>query len=92
MPQSKRILKAAIMKIPNRDLLVLLKNEFSSEQAIEHEVRLINHILVKAESPEQFCIAHELVTRHRITSKPKKILQAIRVAELKPFRFLINKN
>jgi hypothetical protein len=92
MPQPKRILKAAIMKTPNRDLLVLLKNEFASEQAIEHEVKRINHILVQAESLDQFCIAHELVTRNCITSKPKKILRAIRVAELKPFRFLINKN
>jgi hypothetical protein len=81
-----------MMKTPNRDLLVLLKNEFASEQSIEHEVKWINHILVQAESPEQFCIAHELVTRHRITSKHKKILQAIRFAELRPFSFLINKN
>jgi hypothetical protein len=81
-----------MMKIPNRDLLVLLKNEFASEKAIEHEVKRINHILVQAESPEQFCIAHELVTRRCITSKPKKILRAIRLVELKPFQFLINKN
>jgi hypothetical protein len=69
-----------------------LKNEFASEQAIEQEVKCINHILVQAESLEQFCRAHELVERYRITSKPKKILRAIRFAELKPFRFLINKN
>ena len=81
-----------MMKTPNRDLLMLLKNEFASEKAIEHEVKRINHILIQAESPEQFCIAHELVTRHRITSKPERILKAIRFAELKPFQFLINKN
>jgi len=81
-----------MMKTPNRDLLMLLKNEFASEKAIEHEVKCINHILVQAESPEQFCIAHELVTRHRITSKPSRILRAIRFSELKPFQFLINKN
>jgi hypothetical protein len=80
------------MKTPNRDLLVLLKNEFASQRAIEHEVECLNYILIKAESPEQFCIAHELVNRSYITSKPKKILQAIRFAELKPFQFLINKN
>jgi hypothetical protein len=80
------------MKTPNRDLLVLLKNEFASQRAIEHEVECLNYILIKAESPEQFCIAHELVKRSYITSKPKKILQAIRFAELKPFQFLINKN
>jgi hypothetical protein len=80
------------MKTPNRDLLVLLKNEFASQQAIEHEVECINHILIKAESLQQFCLAHELVERYRITSKPKRILRAIRFTELKPFRFLINKN
>jgi hypothetical protein len=91
-PAKKDFKKAAIMKTPNRDLLVLLKNEFASEQAIEHEVRRINHILVQAESAEQFCRAHELVTRRHITSSPKKILRAIRFSELKAFWFLINKN
>ena len=85
-------IKMATMKTPGRDLLVLLRNELASEQAIEQELRSINHILMRAESPEHFCIAHELVTRHRITSSSKKILQAIRFIELKPFQFLINKN
>ena len=80
------------MRTPNRDLLVLLKNEFASQRSIEHEVECINHILVRAESMEQFCLSHELVDRNHITSKPKAILRAIRFAELKPFRFLINKN
>lgn len=80
------------MKMPNRDLLVLLKNEFMSQQAIDHEVECLNDILMIAESDEQFCIAHELVNRNKITSQPRKILKAIRYSELKPFRFLINKN
>ena len=80
------------MKMPNRDLLVLLKNEFMSQQAIEHEVECLNDMLHRSESDEQFCIAHELVDRNHITSKPNKILRAIRYTELKQFRFLINKN
>jgi hypothetical protein len=80
------------MKTANRDILVLLKNEFMSEQALEQEVDCLNKILRNAESPEEFCIAHELVNRNRITSKPHKILNAIHLPELKPFRFLINKN
>lgn len=84
--------KKCKMRIPNRDLLVLLKNEFASRQAIEQEVETINDLLVRTESPERFCMVHELVIRNRITSKPKKILRAIRYTELKPFRFLINKN
>jgi hypothetical protein len=80
------------MKMPNRDLLVLLKSEFMSPQAIEQEVECLNDMLRCTESDEQFCIAHELVDRNRITSNPKRILKAIRFTELKQFRFLINKN
>jgi len=80
------------MKIPNRDLLVLLKNEFMSQRAIDLEVECINDILRTAESDEQFCIAHELVDRNKISSKASRILRAIRYSELKPFRFLVNKN
>ena len=80
------------MKMPNRDLLVLLKSEFMSQRAIEQEVECLNGMLRTTESDEQFCIAHELVDRNRITSKAKKILKAIRFTELKQFRFLINKN
>jgi hypothetical protein len=80
------------MKMPTRDLLVLLKNEFMSQGALDHEVECLNDILRTAESDEQFCIAHELVNRNQITAKPRRILKAIRYSELKPFRFLINKN
>jgi hypothetical protein len=80
------------MKIPNRNLLMLLKNQFMSDQAIEREVECLNEILLKTESPEHFCQAHELINRNRITSKTKRILLAIRFDKLKPFRFLISKN
>jgi hypothetical protein len=81
------------MKTPNRDLLVLLKNEFASQQAIEHEVECLNHILVQAESIEQFCRVHELVERLKITSKPRRLIRAIRSGgEMKAFTFLLNKN
>jgi len=76
----------------NRNLLVLLKDEFMSEQAIEQEVDCINAILMMTESSEQFCIAHELVNRNRITSNQIKILRESHYARLRPFRFLINKN
>jgi hypothetical protein len=80
------------MKTPTRDLLVLLKNEFMSQQAIDEQVECLNDMLLGAESDKQFCIAHELVDRNRITAKPSKILKAIPFVELRPFRFLINKN
>ena len=80
------------MQTPARDLLVLLKSEFMSKHEIEQEVECLNDLLYRAESEDQFCMAHELVDRNRITSKRKKILRAIRYAELRPFRFLLNKN
>lgn len=80
------------MKIPNRDLLVLLRNENTSQSEIEQEVESLNEMLIEAESPDRFCVAHELVQKRRITSAPKKILKAIRYGELKAFYFLINKN
>jgi len=63
-----------------------------TNEELEKEVACLNRILVFAESDENFCIAHELVDRNRITRKSKKILKAILKPELDPFRFLINKN
>jgi hypothetical protein len=63
-----------------------------SQKAIEKEVEYLNDMLKATESDEQFCRAHELVDRNRITANSKKILKAIRFTELRQFRFLINKN
>lgn len=80
------------MKAPNRDLLVLLRNEFMDQQQLDNEVQCLHHLLRGAESDEKFCVAHELVERNRITNKSRKIAKVIRVKELKPFQFLLNKN
>ena len=73
-------------------MLVLLRNEFMSQQALDYEVQCLHHLLRGAESDEKFCVAHELVDRNRITGKFKKILKVIRFKELRPFQFLLNKN
>lgn len=80
------------MNTPRRDILVVVKNQFLSERAIEQEVACLHEILRFAESHEQFCIAHELVDRNRITQRVKKILRESKYYRLRPFRFLINKN
>jgi hypothetical protein len=59
---------------------------------IEREEERLYKIVLETESPEQFCIAHELLDRNRITSNKKKIIKESRLVELRPFRFLINKN
>ncbi|MCY7309346.1 MAG: hypothetical protein LH619_01085 [Chitinophagaceae bacterium] len=76
----------------NRNLLVVFNTRLPDEKAIEQEVNYLNQILLNIESSEQFCIAHELVDRNRITSNRKKIIKETRYFRLKPFRFLINKN
>ena len=63
-----------------------------SEKAIEQQVESINSILFIAESADQFCIAHELVDRNRITSNRNTILKEANYRNLRAFRFLINKN
>jgi hypothetical protein len=82
------------MKSPNRDLLVLLKDETMSEHAIEREVEKLNAMLFQLESTDNFCLSHELLdmNRYKISSDKWKIMQAIRQKELKPFTFLCNLN
>lgn len=77
---------------PNRDLLVLFRTEFMSPKAMEKEVDCLNNILRTVELPGEFCKAHELLQRNRITQKSHKLLNAFRQTELKPFWFLISKN
>ncbi len=80
------------MKLPNRDMIVLLKDEHMSQQAINAAVDTLDTILRIVESDNRFCNVHELVSRNSITNKKAKILKAIRYTELKPFVFLLNKN
>jgi hypothetical protein len=80
------------MKNKHRDLLVLLKNEFMDEHAIEQEVASLNYMLHEVESDDSFCMAHELVHRNRITNRKNKILKASRQRVLSSFCFLLNKN
>ncbi|MBN8673891.1 MAG: hypothetical protein J0L56_07140 [Chitinophagales bacterium] len=80
------------MRGPKRDILVVVKNQYLSEQDIEQEVQCLNEMLRITETHEEFCKAHELVDRNCITNRSKKIIKAIQFSELQPFRFLINKN
>lgn len=77
---------------PDRDLLVLFRNEFMSQQAIDQEVECLNKILRHTELPHEFCKAHELVCRNHITKKSRKLLDAFNQHHLKPFWFLISLN
>lgn len=75
-----------------RDILVIFTAVMLDEKALEQEADCLQLILLNTKSPEHFCTAHELVDRNRISSNRKKILKASRSSQLRPFRFLINKN
>ena len=80
------------MTSSNRNLLVLFKDGYPDDRAIEQEMEWINEMLLVTGTPQQFCTANELVDRNRITATPKKILKEARFNPLRAFRFLINKN
>jgi hypothetical protein len=80
------------MKNYDRDLLVLYKADVFNEDLLQREVENLHQILLKVERSDIFCLAHELVTRNKITQKAKSILRSTRNIRLKPFQFLINKN
>jgi hypothetical protein len=80
------------MKNYDRDLLVLYKADNYNEDLIQHEVECLHQMLLRVECIDVFCIAHELVTRSKITDKVRLIIKAISGPVLKPFNFLINKN
>jgi hypothetical protein len=82
------------MKSPNRDLLVLLKDEYMSEHAIEQEVERLNAMLFHVESNENIAQAHELIdlNKFRIFTQKRRVMQVLQEKELKPFVFLFNMN
>ncbi|MBC8034818.1 MAG: hypothetical protein H7Y03_11775 [Chitinophagaceae bacterium] len=82
------------MKTPNRDLLVLLKDESRSELSMEFELEQLNEILFHVETLENFCIASEVfdLNKYIIIDNHKKLYKLLSKEELKPFQFIFNKN
>lgn len=82
------------MKTRNRDLLVLFKDEFKNEQAIEIELEKLNDLLHSTETIDNYCIAYEVIdlNKYKIYHQRKKIVEVIMQEKLKPFQFICNKN
>jgi hypothetical protein len=82
------------MKTPNRDLLVLVKNDHLTEKAIEMELEKLNQLLFNYETVSTLCIAHEVfdLNTYRIHNNFKQLKKIISKKHLKPFEFLFNKN
>lgn len=82
------------MKTPNRDLLVLLKDEFQSNLAIEIELEQLNEILFLIETVDNYCTVSEIfdLNRYTIIDDRKKLARLLDKPSLKPFQFIFNKN
>ena len=82
------------MKNANRDLLVLLKDDNTDQQIIGAQLAQLNKLLIRFETENNFCIAHELIdiNRYKIVQEKNRLLKLLQQQELKPFQFLINKN
>ena len=82
------------MKTPNRDLLVLVKNDHLNEKAIEVELERLNQLLFNFETIDNLCIAHEVfdLNVYKIHNHSRVVKKVISKKHLKPFEFLSNKN
>lgn len=82
------------MNNPNRDLLVLFKQELMTQQAMEHEVSLLHDLLYHVERLDNLVAAHELIdlNKYKIITKQVLIKKYLRTGKEKPFIFLNNKN
>ena len=82
------------MKTPNRDLLVLVKDNHLDKEAIEFELEQLNQLLFVFETVDNFCVAHEVfdLNRYKIIYNSKIIRDVMSQKELKPFVFISNKN
>lgn len=82
------------MKTSSRDLLVLLKDDEMSNQAIEQEVEQLNDMLYQVESADSFCVANEIIdmNKFKLVQDMGSLVQLMYETELKPFVFLYNKN
>ena len=82
------------MKTPNRDLLVLVKDDQLNDAAMEMELEKLNQLLMSFETVENLCLAHEVfdLNRYKIVSRYDSVRQVIIRKDLKPFEFLFNRN
>lgn len=82
------------MKTPDRDLLVLVKDEYMNEKFMEQELEQLNEMLFHYETLDKFCIVHEIfdLNKYKIITRSSQMQQIIRQKELKPFQFVCNKN
>lgn len=82
------------MKNSNRDLLVLVKDAYTNQEAMQYELQQLNTLLGDFETLESFCMAHEVfdIQKYRVLTKRSQLKKIIEKESLKPFVFICNKN
>jgi hypothetical protein len=82
------------MKTPNRDLLVLMKDDHRNDDSIQFELEQLNQLLYHFETVDNLCVAHEVfdLNKYKSIHNKKSIRQIINQKELRPFVFICNKN
>ena len=82
------------MKTPNRDLLVLVKDEFDSEHSMEMELEKLNRLLFQFETLDTISVAHEIFDLNvgKVIEVTKQVRSVLNQKKLKPFQFDCNKN
>ena len=82
------------MNKSNRDLLVLLKQEIMTPQALEQEIDNLHQIIFNVERLNNFVVSHELIdlNRYKIYKDAFEIKKMIRSKKEKSFLFLSNLN
>ena len=82
------------MKTPNRDLLVLVKDDHLNGKSMENELEQLNQLLFHFETIDNFCTAHEVfdLNRYKILHEARLIRKLVNEKELAPFVFICNMN
>jgi len=82
------------MKTPNRDLLVLVKDEYHSESMMQRELQELNRLLYHFETLDTIAVAHEIfdMNRGKVIEGIAGVKKILAHKILKPFQFACNKN
>ncbi|MBX2888382.1 MAG: hypothetical protein KF829_07000 [Ferruginibacter sp.] len=82
------------MKYFNRNILVLLKQDLKSKQAIEKEMAMLNDMLYHVEKVDNLAVAFEIIdcNNYKIVSRHHVVKQYIRSHKEDAFVFMFNRN
>ena len=82
------------MKLPNRDVLFLVKDESKEDDVIKRELEWIHQLLMTYESATNVCRVHEIhdLNRYRNITAYKGVEKVLYSDKSNPFVFVFNKN